>query len=30
MILFWGGLGVVSGIIYLLIELESRLNDGNR
>ena len=30
MILFWGGLGVVSGIIYLLIELESKLNDGNR
>jgi hypothetical protein len=30
MILFWGGLGVVSGIIYLLIELESKINDGNR
>ena len=29
MILFWGGLGVVSGIICLLIELESKLNDEN-
>jgi len=30
MILFWGGIGVVIGIIYVLIELESKLNDGNR
>ena len=29
MILFWSGLGVVSGIICLLIELESKLNDKN-
>ena len=30
MILFWVGLAVVSGITYALIELESKLNDGNR
>jgi xanthosine utilization system XapX-like protein len=30
MILFWGGIGVVIGIIYVLIEVESKLNDGNR
>jgi xanthosine utilization system XapX-like protein len=30
MILFWGGIGVVIGIIYVLIEVESRLNEGNR
>ena len=29
MILFWSGLGIVSGIICLLIELESKINDGN-
>lgn len=30
MILFWAGIAVVSGITYALIELESKLNEGNR
>ena len=29
MILFWVGLAVVSVITYALIELESKLNEGN-
>jgi hypothetical protein len=30
MILFWGGIAVVLVVIYALIELESKLNEGNR
>ena len=30
MILFWAGIAVVSVITCALIELESKLNDGNR